>query len=149
MCTTNVTIITCHQGLQPFSYSMPTGLSPYNVSLIALPQTPTFNNVETGMSTANVSWSHNSTCFKECQFEYMLSVAIGTDGHRSMMQQNIPYRITINNTQHLLSNLYSGTTYVVTLNAFCTTKGVWSAATSTSFTTVSFKQRTEGKFWYI
>ena len=124
-------------------------IKPYDLSLIGQPQTPTFNNVETGISTANVSWSHNSTCFEECQFEYMLSVAIGTDGHRSTMQQNIPYWIIVNNTQHLLSNLYSGTTYVVTLNAFCTTKGVWSAATSTTFTTVSFKQRTEGKFSYI
>ena len=75
----------------------------------------------------------------------MLSVAIATDDHRSVMQQNMPYRITVNNTRYLLSNLYSGTTYVVTLNAYCTAKGVWSATTSTTFTTV-LKQRDEGKY---
>ena len=124
-------------------------INPYGLSLIVRPQMPTFNNVETGISTANVSWSHDSTCFEECQFEYTLSVAIGTDDHRSMMQQNMPYWITVNNTRYLLSNLYSGTTYVVTLNAFCRAKGVWSATTSTTFTTFSFKQRTEGKFSYV
>ena len=123
-------------------------INPYGLSLIVRPQMPTFNNVETGISTANVSWSHDFTCFEECQFEYMLSVAIATDDHRSVMQQNMPYRITVNNTRYLLSNLYSGTTYVVTLNAFCRTKGVWSTTTSATFTTFSFKQRTEGKFSY-
>ena len=124
-------------------------INPYGLSLIVQPQMPTFNNVETGISTANVSWSHDSTCFEECQFEYMLSVAIATDDHRSMMRQNMPYWITVNNTRYLLSNLYSGTTYVVTLNAFCATKGLWSTTTSTTFTTFSFKQRTEGKFSYV
>ena len=123
--------------------------NPYGLSLIVRPQMPTFNNVETGISTANVSWSHDSTCFEECQFEYMLSVAIATDDHRSVMQQNMPYWIIVNNTWHLFSNLYSGTTYMVTLNAFCKAKGVWSTTTSATFTTFSFKQRTEGKFSYV
>lgn len=132
---------------QCYNYYMLSTLN-YGLSLIVRPQTPTFNNVETGISTANVSWSHDSTCFEECQFEYMLSVAIATDDHRSMMRQNMPYRITVNNTRYLFSNLYNGTTYVVTLNAFCRAKGVWSTTTSATFTTFSFKQRTEGKFSY-
>lgn len=109
--------------------------------LLVLPHAPTFNNVETGTSTANVSWSQDSTCFEECHFEYMLS--LGSRDHPGM--QNMPYWIRVNKTQYLFSNLNSGTPYLVKLNAFCTNKYIWSPTISTNFTTV-LEHRDEGAY---
>ena len=114
--------------------------------LLVLPHTPTLNSVETGASTANISWSHDSTCFEECHFEYMLTVVVRDHYYSSM--HNMPYWIRVNMTQYLLSNLYSGTSYVVMLNAYCTTKSVWSATVSTNFTTI-LEQRNEGKVYIL